>query len=236
MYDFLIGPMLAVTLVIFIGGLAYRIHQFFQLSGEVKIDPAALPKDIRTDVENREKEEYVRINSASDVFLKWKIKLKRTFLGKHPVFSAVTIVFHLILLFLPIVTVGHNVLLDDYFGFRFPTLSESTVDNLTLLFILLFLFFFLRRILSARVRSVSTWRDYLALFATGAPFITGFLAFHQIFSYDIILYLHIICGELMLIAIPFTKLAHMPFFILARFMIRNELSFGTGTRKWLENN
>lgn len=236
MYDFLIGPMLAVTLVVFIGGLSYRIYQFFQLTGEMRIDPSALPKDIRADVENREKEEYLRISSATDVLLKWKVKLKRTILGKHPFFSAATIVFHLVLLLLPVVILGHNVLLDDYFGISFPSLAESTADNLTLLFILLFMFFFLRRILSPRVRSVSTYRDYIALFATGAPFITGYLAYHQMLSYEIILYAHIICGELMLIAIPFTKLAHMPFFVLARFMVRNELSFGTGTRKWVENN
>ncbi|MEZ4528216.1 MAG: hypothetical protein R2941_20075 [Desulfobacterales bacterium] len=235
MYDFLIGPMLAVTLVVFIGGLCWRIYQFFQLTAEMKIDPSALPKSIAEELENREKDEYLQINSVTDLILKWKVKLKRTFLGRHPVFSAVTIVFHLILIFLPFVTVGHNVLLDDYFGFRFPALSEATVDSVTLVFILLFAFFFLRRIFSARVRAVSTYRDYIALFATGLPFLTGYLAYHQTFSYETVLYLHIICGELMLIAIPFTKLAHMPFFVLARFMVRNELSFGTGTRKWVEN-
>lgn len=235
MYDFLIGPMLAVTLAVFVGGLSWRIYQFFQLTGEMKIDPAALPKSIIAEVEKREKDEYLRINSVTDLLLKWKMKLRRTFLGRHPVFSAVTILFHFLLLFLPFVTVGHNVLLDDYFGFSFPTLSEAAVDTLTLVFILLFAFFFLRRIFSARVRAVSTYRDYIALFATGLPFITGYLAFHQTFSYETVLYIHIICGELMLMAIPFTKLAHMPFFVLARFMVRNELSFGTGTRKWVEN-
>ncbi|QTA82786.1 NarG-like domain-containing protein [Desulfonema limicola] len=235
MYDFLIGPMLAFSLVVFVAGVWYRVHQFFSLSKESKIDLSCLPKIISDSIDNREKDEYIRINSATDLLLKWKLRLKRTFLGKHPFFSAVTIIFHSILILLPIVTVGHNVLLDDYFGFSFPTLSESSVDQLTLLFIVLFFFFFLRRIFSARVRSVTTYRDYIALLATGLPFITGYLAYHQVFSYDIMLYLHIICGELMLIAIPFTKLVHMPFFILSRFFIRYELTFGSGTRKWVEN-
>ncbi|MDM8536518.1 hypothetical protein QUF70_07190 [Desulfobacterales bacterium HSG17] len=235
MYDFLIGPMLAFSLVVFVAGVWYRVRQFFSLSKESKIDLSSLPKIISDSINNREKDEYIKVNSATDLLLMWQVRLKRTFLGKYPFFSAVTIIFHSILLLLPIVTVGHNILLDDYFGFSFPTLSESMVDQITLLFIVLFLFFFLRRILSAKVRSVTTYRDYIALFATGLPFITGYLAFHHIFNYDVILILHIICGELMLIAIPFTKLVHMPFFILSRFFIRYELTFGSGTRKWVEN-
>lgn len=235
MYDFLIGPMLAVTLVVFIGGVAYRVRQFFSLTREVPIDPSALPKTISDAVEKREKDEFLRIDSATDMLLKWRLRLKRTMLGKAPLFSAVTIVFHTLLILLPIVTIGHNILLDDYFGFNFPTLSESTVDNLTLVFILLGAVFFLRRILIAKVRSVTTYRDWIAWLVTVAPFITGYLAYHQTFDYDTILLIHIVCGELMLIAIPFTKLVHMPFFLFARFLIRNELTLGSGTRKWVEN-
>lgn len=234
MYDFLIGPMLAVSLVIFIGGVAYRVRQFFSLTREVRIDPSALPKVITDAVERREKDEFLRIDSATDMLMKWRIRLKRTLLGKAPLFSAATILFHTLLIVLPFVTPGHNILLDDYFGINLPTLSESTVDNLTLVFILLGGFFFVRRIVVARVRSVTTYRDWLAWLVTVAPFITGYLAFHQTFDYDTLLLLHIICGELMLIAIPFTKLVHMPFFFFARFLIRNELTFGSGTRKWVE--
>lgn len=234
MYDFLIGPMLAVSLVIFIGGVAYRVRQFFSLTREVRIDPSALPKVITDAVERREKDEFLRIDSATDMLMKWRIRLKRTILGKAPLFSAATILFHSLLIVLPFVTPGHNILLDDYFGINLPTLSESTVDNLTLVFILLGGFFFVRRIVVARVRSVTTYRDWIAWLVTVAPFITGYLAFHQTFDYDTLLLLHIICGELMLIAIPFTKLVHMPFFFFARFLIRNELTFGSGTRKWVE--
>jgi len=234
MYDFLIGPMLAVTLVVFFGGVVYRVRQFFSLSREVPINASALPKTIAEAVEKREKDEFLRIDSAMDMLLKWRLRLKRTMLGKSPVFSAVTIVFHTLLIVLPIVTVGHNILLDDYFGINFPTLSEATVDNLTLLFLVLAGIFFLRRILVAKVRSVTTYRDWIAWLVTVTPFLSGYLAYHQTFNYDVILLIHIIAGELMLIAIPFTKLIHMPFFFFARFLIRNELTLGNGTRKWVE--
>lgn len=236
MYDFLIGPMLALSLLIFIGGMAYRVRQFLTLTEDVPIDSSALPKALADAVAHREKDEYLNINSATDILLKWQLRLKRTLMGRSPLFALTTIVFHTLLFLLPIVAVGHSVLLDDYFGFRLPTWSESTVDTLTLVFIALFLFFLIRRIAVAKVRSVTTYRDYVALLATGAPFVTGWLAFHQVFDYQILLYLHIIAGELMLIAVPFTKLAHMPFFILSRFWIRNELSLAGGSRKWVEIN
>lgn len=235
MYDFLIGPMLAFSLVVFIAGIAYRVHQFFSITEARPAPEANLPKDLARAVANREKDEYIRIDSAADILRKWRLRLKRTILGRAPFLSTVTILFHTLLFLLPIVAVGHSILLDSYFGFGLPVLSEPTVDNLTLMIIFILLFFLLRRILSAKVRSVSTWRDYLALIATGAPFVTGYLAFHHYFDYKTVLYIHIIAGELMLIAIPFTKLVHMPFFILSRFMIRYELGFGRGSRKWVEN-
>ena len=104
MYDFLIGPMLAVSLVIFIGGVAYRVRQFFSLTQEVRIDPSALPKVITDAVERREKDEFLRIDSATDMLMKWRIRLKRTILGKAPLFSAATILFHSLLIVLPFVT------------------------------------------------------------------------------------------------------------------------------------
>lgn len=236
MYDFLIGPMLALSLIIFIGGMAYRVRQFFSLTESVPIDPSALPKPLTDAVAQRETNEYLRIDSATDILLKWQLRLKRTLMGRSPLFVLTTTLFHTLLFLLPIVAVGHSVLLDDYFGFGLPTLSETTVDNLTLLFCGLFFFFVFRRIIVPKVRSVTTYRDWLALLITGAPFITGWMAFHQVFDYQILLYLHIIAGELMLIAIPFTKLVHMPFFVLSRFWIRNELSLANGSRKWVENN
>jgi hypothetical protein len=44
--------------------------------------------------------------------------------------------------------------------------------------------------------------------------------------------LHILAGEVMLMAIPFTKLGHMLFFFFYRFFIGSEYSFVRGTRSW----
>ncbi len=234
MYDFLIGPMLALSLAICIAGVSWRIYQFFSMSQAISPGPSELSRSLLSAVENREQHEYIRIDSATDILAVWWLRFKRTLPGRSPVFSSITIVFHTVLLAIPLLTPGHNILMDEYLGFNFPALSESAVDRFTVIFIGLGLYFLMRRVFSPTVRSVTTWRDYLVIAVTLLPFITGWLAFHQIFHYKTLLYLHIICGETMLIAIPFTKLAHMPFFLLSRFLIRNELGFGRGTRKWVE--
>lgn len=235
MYNFLIGPMLFLTIAIFIAGVFWRVKQYLSLTERSELPTADLPRVVISQVDGRERNEYLRIDSATDILTKWRLRLKRTMLGRKPIFSLITIAFHVLLIVLPLVTVGHNILMDEYLGFNLPTLSEGLVDNLTLLFLGLAGFFVVRRLTVPTVRSITTWRDWLALLVAVAPFATGWMTYHQVFPYTTMLYIHIICGELMLIAIPFTKLVHMPFFFFARFFIRNELTIGRGSRKWIES-
>ena len=72
----------------------------------------------------------------------------------------------------------------------------------------------------------------LVLLITVAPFVTGFLAYHQWFDYRTVILLHILAGEVMLVTIPFTKLGHMLFLFLYRFLIGSEHSFSQGSRTW----
>jgi len=86
----------------------------------------------------------------------------------------------------------------------------------------------MRRIVIPRVQSISTSYDYLLLFITALPFLTGFYAYHQYFDYKTVITLHIAAGEVMLIAMPFTKLGHMVFFFFVRIFVGSEHSFGKG--------
>jgi hypothetical protein len=82
------------------------------------------------------------------------------------------------------------------------------------------------------VRIISTAYDYLVLGITVAPFLTGFFAYHLWFDYKTVITIHMLVGELMLIAIPFTKIGHMVFFFFVRILIGSEYSFGRGSREW----
>ena len=58
-------------------------------------------------------------------------------------------------------------------------------------------------------------------------------AYHQWGDYQTMIVLHMLTGQLMLIAIPFTKLGHMVFFFFVRILIGSEFSFWRGNRMWL---
>jgi hypothetical protein len=101
---------------------------------------------------------------------------------------------------------------------------------MTVIVLLCGLFFLGRRLFLARVRVLTTAYDYLMLLVTMAPFLTGFLAYHQWFDYRTLIFLHILAGEVMLIVIPFHGW-HMIFF-LYRFFIDSEYSFVQRHRTW----
>ena len=82
------------------------------------------------------------------------------------------------------------------------------------------------------VKSVTFWSDYILLSIVAAPFITGFLAYHQWFGYKFMLILHMLTGEIMLAAIPFTRLSHMLFFPFTRAYMGSEFGAVRRVKDW----
>jgi hypothetical protein len=123
-------------------------------------------------------------------------------------------------------------LLYESWKIRFFTLPESVTDFLTVIFLLCAIFFFLRRIVVPGLRAITTFNDYLLLLITAAPFLTGYLAHHQLFDYKTVLTIHILTGEIMLMAITFTRLGHIIFFFFIRLFVGSEYSLWRGTRTW----
>ena len=92
---------------------------------------------------------------------------------------------------------------------------------MTLIFLGIALFFLLRRIFSADIRLISTFSDYLLIFVTALPYLSGYFVTHG--TLDNVAFLgenmqliHMLTGELMLILIPFTKLSHFILFFFSR--------------------
>jgi len=164
--------------------------------------------------------------------MRFVVSLKNSILGQHQAVAVLTSLFHVLIFILPIFLLAHNLLLYESWNFNLWSFSESTGDNLTVLFLILALFFLFRRLLLSKVRALSRTSDYFVWFITVAPFLTGFICYRQWFDYHTVLIIHILAGELMLISITFTKVGHMIFFFLARFFIGSEFSFSGGTRTW----
>lgn len=224
MYDLIRGPLVWVAFLVFILGTAYQVYRFYRLSKpkeryRVKVPFGTPPKE--PDATPVEPE------------LTWWQKMRLTVVGTSPAVIVVTTLFHVALVLTPIFVLGHNVLLDLAWHASLPSLPEAFADVLTLVVIAGGLFFLLRRMSLGRVRAISTAYDYLVLLIATAPFITGFLAYHHLFDYDTVVLLHMLAGEIMLMAVPFTKLVHMPYFFINRFVLAHENTLGAGgSRIW----
>jgi nitrate reductase gamma subunit len=222
MIDFVQGPLIWISLGVFFLGLLFQWIQFFAVTR--KREWKFLPLEAKKEkTGSRWFEEIGR----------WIHRLtRRTVLGTHPFLIVITSIFHILLFGVPLFLLGHHILLDSALGLSLWSLPESISHALTIVVLFCGLFFLGRRLFLVRVRILTTAYDYLMLLVTMAPFLTGFLAYHQWFDYRTLIFLHILAGEVMLIVIPFTRLGHMIFFFLYRFFIDSEYSFVRGTRTW----
>lgn len=221
-YDLARGPLVWISFTILILGCTYRTRLFLSLTRAKRDNFFSLVQ----------KKKNAKALSEKNFFQRVIGPLKFTIHGLHPMVVSVSIVFHLILFLTPIFLLAHNVLLDEAMGFRLVSFSEKTTDYMTVVFFACALFFLFRRIFSARVRAITSFSDYMMLGIATIPFVTGFCAYHQIFDYKLIVTLHMLSGELMLVAATFTKIFHMVFFFFGRFILVNEHTLGKGSRRW----
>ena len=94
------------------------------------------------------------------------------------------------------------------------------------------IFFLVRRLVLPEVQYVTSASDYVILAIVAAPFITGFIAYHQWVNYQFFMILHIISGEIMLVAIPFTRLSHMLFSPFTRAYMGSEFGGVRNAKDW----
>lgn len=213
LYSFVRGPLVWIAFFVFIGGSVYKIRELYLLAKKEKV---VIP--------------FLDIKYSLRSIVHWVLPFGSVNWRKRWVMTTMTFAFHICLVFTPIFLLSHNVLWYESWGITWWTLPESLADIMTLVVIVTCVFFFLRRILAPQVRFVTFSSDYLILAIAFAPFMTGFLAYHQwLLPYKIMVILHIIAGAGMLIAIPFTRLGHMFYFFLTRAYLGSEIAFRKGT-------
>lgn len=200
LYNILRGPLVWIAFIVFIGGSIYRVKSFIDL---VKKDKTIMP--------------FISLRATLRSLLHWLVPFASRRWRLKPVFTIMTFLFHICLVFTPIFLLSHNILWYESWGITWWTLPENTADIMTLIVIFTSIFFFLRRIFAKEVKFVTFSSDYIILAISFLPFLTGFLAYHQwLLPHKAMLNLHILFGETMLIAIPFTRLFHMIYFFLTR--------------------
>ncbi len=215
-YSFVAGPLVWAAFILFFGGIVFRLIKLLALANKTE-------KFIFS---------YMSLKYSLRSLAHWAVPFATVNWRRRPILTVVTFVFHLCLFFMPIFLLSHIVLWDESWNVRWWALPDGAADVMTLLVIAACVFFWIRRLSQPEVRFVTDWTDYLLLIIVAAPFVTGFLAYQQWFATDWMTILHILSGEIMLAAIPFTRLVHMVFSPLTRAYMGSEFGKVRHAKDW----
>lgn len=215
MYELVRGPLAWIALIIFVAGCLYRIVALF-ISG--KKEPTIYPS--------------TSIKGAARSILHGLIPFGSAYMRKQPVFSIVTISFHLCVIILPLFLLAHIVLWYESWQILWWSLPDLLADLMAVWVILACIYFLVRRGVVPEVKKVTRPADVLLLVIILLTFFSGFLAYHQWGPYRPILILHVLAGEILLVVIPFSKLGHMLFFMFSRAYMGAEYGKVLKAREW----
>jgi nitrate reductase gamma subunit len=216
LYNFVAGPLAWAAFILFFGGLLFQL--------------------IRLLLQVRSREpfisSYMSWHYSLRSILHWIIPFGTVRWRTRPVLTVVTFVFHLSLFLTPIFLLSHIVLWDETWGLTWWALPDALADIMCAVVIACCVFFGVRRWKQPEVRFVTDSSDYFILVLTVAPFVTGFLAYHQWTEGAWMTILHIFSGELLLAVIPFTRLSHMLLAWLTRSYMGSEFGGVRHARDW----
>ncbi len=215
MYDFLTGPFMYLTILIFLGGCTWRVVSYIR-GLDWKLDRVAY---------GPYRKHGLKHAARSIIF--FIIPFATHTWREKPAMTTATFFFHFAIIGIPLFAPAHTTLMDQWLLIAPLSLPQSVVDFLILMFFISAGFLILRRIALPEVRILTGWHDILVLFITIAPFVSGVLAATHTGDYAFWLNAHIFFGQVMLIAIPFTKLSHFVLF----FMSRGQLGMDFGIKR-----
>ena len=219
MYDFVTGHLAWLAFLIFFIGIIIRIVRYVK-GLDWKLDRVTYTVNIS-----------YGIKGALRSILFWIFPFGTRSWRCYPFLTIFVFSFHIGLLVTPVFLAAHHVLLLERWGIRFWTISESSADFFTLAVLVSAVFLALRRIALPEVRIITNAYDYLVLIIAVAPFFTGLMAHYSFGNYHFWLISHILSGEIMLVAIPFTKLSHFINFFLSRAQLGMDFGIKRGGMK-----
>lgn len=215
LYELARGPMAWIAFLVFLLGSLYRLASAMVASAK-----GNAPR------------KSSRGTHAIRSLLHGLIPFASVTMRKNPGLTIVTFVFHVCIVVTPLVLLAHAVLWYESWKIRLWSPPEAVTDAMAVLVILACVFFLIRRLRVTEVKSVTSPSDFLFLALIALTFLTGFLAFHQWGPYRAFLITHILAGEVMLIAIPFSRLSHMLLFVSTRTHVGSEFGDVCKAQDW----
>jgi nitrate reductase gamma subunit len=142
--------------------------------------------------------------------LAWLFPVRRLW-KQRPIYSGFSLLLHIGMILTPIFLESHILLWRNAVGFGWPAIPQRLANWLTLLVIFTGLGIFLGRVLHPAARKLSGFQEFLWPLLIVTPFVTGYVASNVNVAprtYQEVMLIHILAGDLILLLIPFTKLAH----------------------------
>lgn len=187
------GTGLNIALGLFVLGLLWRLIEIYSLGRKKDLAPAR------------------NAPGASG----WHTIARRSvpppgMLKRSPVSYVGGYIFHVGLLIVVFFFAPHIKLVQSLVGISWPGLPSQVIDAAAVVTLATMVLVLADRINKPVKRYLSTFEDYFAWALTFLPVLTGYLAVkHMVLPYTTMLALHILSVELLLIALPFTKLIHV---------------------------
>ncbi len=148
----------------------------------------------------------------------WFLPRGRAF-AQHPVFTVASVLFHVAVIIVPVFLAAHILLWERGLGVRWPAIGQPLADALTLLGLTAGVILIVQRIFVRSSRALSRPQDFILPVLITAVFGSGFLAMHPAgnpFAYDPTIFMHVVCGNLIFMVLPFSKLSHAVLFPITR--------------------
>jgi len=190
------GPGLAYATVIMVFGLTLRVIEILSLGRPQEL------AEVRSSG-NRDGLKEIFRRSLPET-RNWK-------------FITAAYIFHVGLLIVIFFFIPHTQLFKDVFGWFWGGWPNYIIDFFTVLSIAAMLYTLAQRFYDPTRRILSKMSDYLAWVVTFLPLVTGYMAFHRLgMDYTTMLAVHILSVELLMIALPISKLTHAITFGMSR--------------------
>lgn len=200
------GPIFYAAIVVFIGGMIYRLVRVLALGWARDRVPSSGSK----------------LGGAVVSFLKGIIVwpfipwVKNTF-KKNPVTFIAGGLFHLGLFTVIIFGTPHMLVWKSLGGLGWPTVALPIVDWLAAVAIVSLLTLLLHRIVNPVLRLLSGVPEIFNWAIVFLPMVTGYILTHHLFfRYQVDFTLHMASVDLLLIWIPFSRISHFLFYFFSK--------------------
>ncbi len=188
------GPLFRIALTVMVLGLAYRVVVTVTqiASAWYRAGDRRLPLS------------DIAVATAKWIF---PVRLLRT----RPGYSVASFLFHLGVVLVPLFLIGHVALLDGVLPAAWPVLPPFAADIITVVALTALLVLLVGRVVTRSARVLSRTQDVVLLLVLFATLFFGFLGSHPpvspVASRTMLLF-HIVLGDLVLVLVPTTKIAH----------------------------